>query len=148
MEGVGRGRLSAVRSWRRLCFRNDKQIYRRDQIHNPDCVIVFDPSLEIKGIVSDLKPDGWLVINSPKDPSEFGELGPFRVATINANEIALKHKIGTEAAPIVNTVMLGAIARILGFSLDSLAEAMQEKFKEDRNFLGALEAYEKVKSPG
>jgi len=44
--------------------------------------------------------------------------------------------------------MLGAIARILGFSLDSLAEAMQEKFKEDRNFLGALEAYEKVKSPG
>jgi len=138
-------RGAPVRAFLRV---DDKQIYRRDQIHNPDCIVVFDPSLETKDVISDLKPESWLIINSPKDPSEFGELGPFRVATVNASEIALKHKIGTEAAPIVNTVMLGAIARILGFSLDSLAEAMEEKFKEGRNFPGALEAYERVKSSG
>jgi Pyruvate/2-oxoacid:ferredoxin oxidoreductase gamma subunit len=60
----------------------------------------------------------------------------------------VKYEIGTEAAPIVNTVILGAMARTLGFSLDSLAEAIQEKFKGDRNYLGALEAYQKVRSSG
>jgi Pyruvate/2-oxoacid:ferredoxin oxidoreductase gamma subunit len=44
--------------------------------------------------------------------------------------------------------MSGAMAKILGFSLDSLAEAIQEKFRGDKNFLGALEAYEKVRSSG
>jgi Pyruvate/2-oxoacid:ferredoxin oxidoreductase gamma subunit len=44
--------------------------------------------------------------------------------------------------------MLGAVARILGVSLDSLGEAINEKFKGDRNYLGALEAYQKVRSSG
>jgi 2-oxoacid:acceptor oxidoreductase gamma subunit (pyruvate/2-ketoisovalerate family) len=138
-------RGAPVRAFLRI---DDKQIYQKYQIYNPDCIVLFNPSLKIKDFISDLKPEGWLIINSPKDPSEFEELGPFRVATVDATEIALKHKIGSEAAPIVNTVMSGAMAKILGFSLDSLAEAIQEKFKDDRNFLGALEAYEKVRSSG
>jgi 2-oxoacid:acceptor oxidoreductase gamma subunit (pyruvate/2-ketoisovalerate family) len=136
-------RGAPVRAFLRI---DDKQIYQKDQIYNPDCVVLFSSSSEIRDFISGLKPEGWLIINSHKDPSEFEKLGPFRVATIDANGIALKHKIGTEAAPIVNTVILGAMARILGFSLHSLAQAIQEKFKEDRNFLGALEAYEKVRS--
>ena len=138
-------RGAPVRAFLRI---DDKQIYQKDQIYSPDCVVLFNPSSEIKDLISGLKPEGWLIINSPKDPSQFEELGPFRVATIDANEIALKYEIGTEAAPIVNTVVLGAMAKILGFSLDSLAAAIQEKFKGDRNYLGALEAYEKVRSSG
>jgi len=110
--------------------------------------VIFSSSLKIKDHISGLKAHGWLIINSPKAPSEFKELGSFRIATVDANEIALKYEIGTEAAPIVNTVMSGAMAKILGFSLDSLAEAMQEKFKDDKNFQGALEAYKKVRSSG
>ena len=87
-------------------------------------------------------------MNSPRDPSEFQGAGPFRVATVAASEIAIKHEIGTETAPIVNTVMLGAVAKILGFSLDSLAEAIREKFAGDRNYVAALEAYEKVRNSG
>jgi len=138
-------RGAPVRAFLRI---DDKQIYQKDQIYNPDCVVLFNPSSKIKDFISGLKPEGWLIINSPKDPSEFEELGSFRIAAVDATEIALKHKIGSEAAPIVNTVMSGAMAKILGFSLDSLAEAMQEKFKDDRNFQGALEAYEKVRSSG
>lgn len=138
-------RGAPVRAFLRI---DDKQIYLKHQVYNPDCIVVFDPSLEIKDVTADLKPGGWLIINSPRDPSEFEELGPFTIATINANEIAVKHKIGSEAAPIVNTVILGAIAKILGFSPDSLAQAIQGKFKDDRNLLGAREAYEKVKSSG
>jgi 2-oxoacid:acceptor oxidoreductase gamma subunit (pyruvate/2-ketoisovalerate family) len=138
-------RGAPVRAFLRI---DDKKIYRKDQIYTPDCVVLFNPSSGIKDSISGLKPEGWLIINSSKDPSEFQELGPFRVATVDATGIALKHEIGTEATPIVNTVMSGAMAKILGFSLDSLAEAIQEKFRGDKNFLGALEAYEKVRSSG
>jgi 2-oxoacid:acceptor oxidoreductase gamma subunit (pyruvate/2-ketoisovalerate family) len=138
-------RGAPVRAFLRI---DDKQIYQKDQIYNPDCVILFSFFSRTEDFISGLKPGGWLIINSPKDPSEFEELGPFRVATIDANEIALKYEIGTETAPIVNTVILGAMAKILGFSLDSLTEAIREKFQGDRNYLGALEAYEKVRSSG
>lgn len=138
-------RGAPVRAFLRI---DDKPIYQKDQIYNPDCVVLFNPSSRTEDFISGLKPEGWLIINSPRAPSEFEELGPFRVATIDANEIALRHEIGTEAAPIVNTVILGAMAKILGFSLDSLAEAIREKFKGDRNYLGALEAYGKVRSSG
>jgi 2-oxoacid:acceptor oxidoreductase gamma subunit (pyruvate/2-ketoisovalerate family) len=138
-------RGAPVRAFLRI---DDKQIYQKDQIYNPDCVVLFNLFSRTEDFISGLKPKGWLIINSPKDPSEFEELGPFRVATIDANEIALRYEIGTEAAPIVNTVILGAMAKILGFSLDLLTEAIREKFKGDRNYLGALEAYEKVRSSG
>jgi 2-oxoacid:acceptor oxidoreductase gamma subunit (pyruvate/2-ketoisovalerate family) len=138
-------RGAPVRAFLRI---SDKQIYQKDQIYNPDCVVLFNSFSRTKDLISGLKRKGWLIINSPKAPPEFKELGPFRVATVDANEIALKHEIGTQTAPIVNTVMLGAVARILGVSLDSLGEAINEKFKGDRNYLGALEAYQKVRSSG
>ena len=142
--GVER-RGAPVRAFLRI---DDKRIYLRHQIYEPDFVAVFDPSLELENVISGLKPRGWLIINTPKDPSEFEELGPFKITTIDADEIALKHEIGTEAAPIVNTVILGAIIKILGFSFDSLTHAIQEKFKDDKNLLGAREAYEKVREAG
>ncbi len=125
---------------------DDKRIYLRHQIYEPDCVVVLDPSLGLETVISGLKPGGCLIINSPEEPLKFRELGPFKVATVDANEIALKHKIGTEATPIVNTVILGATAKILGFSLASLTQAIQEKFKGDqRNRLAAQEAYDRVR---
>jgi pyruvate ferredoxin oxidoreductase gamma subunit len=138
-------RGAPVRAFLRI---SDKQIYQKDQIYSPDCVVLFNSFSRTKDFISGLKPGGWLIMNSPKAPSEFKEFGPFRVATVDANEIALKHEIGTQTAPIVNTVMLGAVAKILGVSLDSLAEAIRDKFKGDRNYLGAREAYEKVRSSG
>jgi len=138
-------RGAPVRAFLRI---DNKRIYQKDQIYNPDCVVLLNPSSRTEDFISGLKPGGWLIINSRKAPSEFKELGPFRVATVDASEIALKHEIGTETAPIVNTVILGAMAKILGFSLDSLTKAIREKFAGDRNYLGALEAYEKVRSSG
>ncbi len=125
---------------------NDKKIYLRHQIYEPDCVVVFDTSIGMENIISGLKSGGWLIINSPREPAEFVELGPFKIATVDGNEIALNHEIGTKAAPVVNTAVLGAMAKVLGFSLDSLVDAMQEKFGEgDRNILAVREGYEKVK---
>lgn len=124
---------------------NDKKIYLRQQIYEPDCAVVLDPTVGMENVISGLKSGGWLIINSPKDPSEFKELGPYKIATVDANEIALKHKIGTKVAPVVNTAMLGAAAKVMGFALEPLLEATKEKFANPGNVAAVRDGYEKVK---
>jgi len=125
---------------------DDKKIYLRQQIYEPDCVVVLDTSVGMENTVSGLKPGGWLIINSPKEPVEFKGLGLFKIATVDASEIALRYKLGTEVAPVVNTTALGATAKVMGFSLSLLIEATREKFGENQgNLLAVQEGYEKVK---
>ncbi len=125
---------------------DEKEIYLRQQIYEPDCVVVLDTSVGMEDVITGLKPGGWLIINNPAEPAEFKGLGPFKIATVDANEIALKYKIGTEVAPVVNTAILGATAKVMGFSLDSLIEVTQEKFEvSQRNILAVRDGYEKVK---
>jgi Pyruvate/2-oxoacid:ferredoxin oxidoreductase gamma subunit len=69
------------------------------------------------------------------------------VATIDATEIAVKHKLGSLAAPIVNTAMVGAIVKILNLTrLDSLLAAIAEgvPVKPEANTAAAEEAYGKA----
>ena len=125
---------------------DDKKIYLRQQIYEPDCVVVLDTSVGMENTVSGLKSGGWLIINSPKEPVEFKGLGLFKIATVDASEIALRYKLGTEVAPVVNTTALGATAKVMGFSLSLLIEATREKFGENQgNLLAVQEGYEKVK---
>lgn len=126
---------------------DDKKIYLRQQIYKPDCVVVLDTSIGMEDVISGLEPGGWLIINSPEEPAKFKGLGPFKIATVDANEIALRHKIGSEVAPVVNTAILGAMAKVIGFSLDSLIEVAREKLEESqRNISAICEGYEQVKS--
>jgi len=125
---------------------NDKKIYLRQQIYEPDCVIVLDTSVGMESVIYGLKPGGWLIMNSPKEPGEFKGLGSFKIAVIDATEIALRRKIGPEASPLVNTATLGAIVKAMGFSLDSLIEVAREKFEDNQeNILAIRDGYGKVK---
>jgi len=79
-----------------------------------------------------------------KKPADFAYAPKFRVATVNATEIAVRHKLGSLAAPIVNTAMVGAIVKILNLTrLDSLTEAIAEgvPVKAEANVAAAEEAY-------
>ena len=128
---------------------DEKKILIRSQIYQPDCVVVFDSSL-IEGVnaVQGLKQDGWLIINSPEEPSEFQGLGNFKIAVVDATKIALNRKIGTKTNPIINTVILGAVIKVLKISLESLKKAIEENKdvkSPENNIAGAIEAYENVK---
>jgi len=136
-------RGAPVRAYIRV---SDEKIYLRQQIYEPDCVIALDTSVGMESVISGLKPGGWLIINSPKEPEEFKGLGLFKIAVVDATEIALRHRIGPEASPLVNTATLGAIVKAMGFSLDSLIEATQDKFGDNQeNILAIRDGYKKVK---
>lgn len=124
---------------------DDKPIYDKSRIYTPDHVAVVDPTLvEVIDITEGLKAGGLIIINSDKAPSEFAYGPKFRVATVDATGIAVKHKLGTLAAPIVNTAMVGGIVKILNLTrLDSLVAAIAEgvPIKAEANVAAAEEAY-------
>ncbi|MCX6562137.1 MAG: 2-oxoacid:acceptor oxidoreductase family protein [Candidatus Aminicenantes bacterium] len=126
---------------------DDQQIYDKSRIYAPDHVVVVDPTLvEAIDVTEGLKDGGWIIINSDKKPADFKFPAKFKVATINATEIAVRNKLGTLATPIVNTAITGAIVKILNLTkLETLLAAIGDAItvKPQDNQTAAREAYEK-----
>ena len=124
---------------------DDKPIYDKSHIYTPDSVVVVDPTLiEAIDITDGLKPGGTSIINSDRRPEAFPFPGKVKVRTINATEIAVKNKLGSLAAPIVNTAIAGAVIKVLGLTkLESLAAVIREgiSIKPEDNVKAAEEAY-------
>ncbi|MDW3228908.1 MAG: 2-oxoacid:acceptor oxidoreductase family protein [Acidobacteriota bacterium] len=127
---------------------DNKPIYDKSKIYHPDHVVVVDPTLvEAIDVTEGLKDGGYIIINSDKKPEDFKLPSNYKVFTVDATEIAVKHKLGTLAAPIVNTAITGAVVKILKLTkLESLAEAIREGVpnKAEDNVKAAIEAYEKA----
>jgi 2-oxoacid:acceptor oxidoreductase gamma subunit (pyruvate/2-ketoisovalerate family) len=127
---------------------DNKRIYDKSRIYHPDHVVVVDPTLvEAIDITEGLKEGGTIIINSDRKPEEFPFHGKFKVRTVNATEIAVKHKLGNLAAPIVNTAITGAVVKVLGLTkLESLTQAIREAIaiKPEDNVKAAQEAYEQA----
>src|SRR5512136_1133000 len=91
---------------------SDQEIRERFGIYEPDCLIILDSSLTRRqGIASGLKEGHWIIINSDKKPEDYLFLGPYRIATLDANSIAQKFGLGSVSVPIVNTTILGAFSK-------------------------------------
>ncbi len=111
---------------------DDYPIRLRCQIYEPDHLIVLDPTLlQATDVTAGLKPGGWILINSSKPPASF-DLPKYRVATVDASAIAIRHRLGPASAPIVNTAILGAFARVTGLVGIEAIRAAQEAYDEAR----------------
>ena len=129
---------------------DDRPIRIRQFIYEPDHVIILDPTLiEVTQVDLGLKENGWIVINSDRSPKEFARFSRFRVATVDANRIAIEHKLGSPMAPIVNTAILGAFSKITGMvTVDAVIEAVKEFVPSNKagNAAATKEAYELAKA--
>jgi 2-oxoacid:acceptor oxidoreductase gamma subunit (pyruvate/2-ketoisovalerate family) len=130
---------------------DDKPILLRCEIIRPDDLIVLDPTLiDAIDVTGGLKPGGAILINSERPPGEYVSLlESFRVATVDAGGIAVRHGLGTKTQPIVNTALVGAFATEFGLiGLDSVEEAIREEVptKQAENIAAALEAAEAVRA--
>ena len=128
---------------------DDEPILVRSQIYEPDHIIVLDPTLiEAVDVTHGLKPGGWILINTAREPEEFKDLAQFRVATVDASGIAARHRLGSKTHPIVNTAILGAFAKVTGMvKLESILDSIEEEvpIAPDRNRKAAQEAFQLVK---
>jgi len=122
---------------------DDKFIRTREQIYNPDYVIVLDPTLlDDVDVTEGLKEDGMIIVNTNKKVNLKTKA---RVKTVNATAIALE----TIGKPFVNTPMIGALVGATNIvKLDSLIEAVKERFSEEiamKNIDAVKKTYEKIK---
>ena len=124
---------------------DDRPIRVRNQVYQPDHVVVMDASLlATADVTAGLKEGGWILVNSSKDIHSFSFPNKFRIATVDASTIALKNQLGSVTQPIVNTAILGAVSRVLGVAgIESLVEAIREEVpsKVQANEQAARDAY-------
>ncbi len=129
----------------------DEPVRVRTEIYEPDGLVVLDESLvsqKLVDVTQGLKPDAWILINSPYGPGEYRELGEYRIATVDASHIAVAHHLGSITAPIVNTAICGAVATFTAlFSLENLADAIRAHvpIKPEENVAAAMEAAKAVR---
>jgi pyruvate ferredoxin oxidoreductase gamma subunit/2-oxoisovalerate ferredoxin oxidoreductase gamma subunit len=91
-----------------------------------------------------------MIINSERPPEAFSFDLEVKVATVDASGIALGHGLGSRTAPIVNTAIVGALARCTALvCLSSVKEAVEEVVPEDpeKNRAAVEEAFQKVRFP-
>ncbi|MBL7192223.1 2-oxoacid:acceptor oxidoreductase family protein [bacterium] len=127
---------------------DDKPIRIRSQVYNPDHLVIMDPSLiNYIPLLQGLKDGGIILISSERDAESFGFPDKYKTVAFNAAEIALRHRLGTQTQPIINTAVIGAWAKVTGFvSLEAVIAAVREEmpFRTEDNALAAAEAYEAV----
>ena len=124
------------------------EIHLRSEIYEPDIVIVLDESiLDLVDVLKGLKPQGKILINTRKKPSDFPFSKQFTVATVDATGIAINHDIRVGGIPVVNTPILGSIPRILDrVTLISIQDAIRNKWEgkaelRERNVQATQDAY-------
>ncbi len=124
---------------------DDAEITNHNQVHEPDHVVVLDRTLIGPHVSAGLKPDGWLILNSTALPGESADLFPGRrVATIDATAVAVANGLGTRTVPIVNTTMLGAVAKVLDLELADVTAGIRFLGFGGANLTSAQQAYQQV----
>lgn len=123
----------------------------RTMVYRPTAVILLDERLlQMVDATAGLAPGGWILVNSPRAPSALEGLQAFRVFTVDATAIARGLGLGTKATPVVNTAVLGAVARAWDLvSLDQVRSAVGEAVpgKVEENLAAVALAYGRVLGP-
>jgi 2-oxoacid:acceptor oxidoreductase gamma subunit (pyruvate/2-ketoisovalerate family) len=106
---------------------DDRPIRETHQIYEPDCVVVLDPFIaKTSAIFTGLRGDGIAILNTPREDLEAWPPGLRVLGVINATALALE-EIGRA---IVNTCMLGVIARVTGWvDLESVLASLEMNFE-------------------
>jgi len=124
---------------------DDRPIREKTQIYNPDVMVVIDPGLmKLPALFAGLKPEGILILNSPRPlktrPNDNLKTG----GVINATRIAVD-EIGRD---IPNTCLLGAFAAATGWlELKSILSSLGDYLSGDmlqRNLRSAARGYREV----
>ncbi len=128
----------------------DKEIKMYTGVRKADYTIIFDYTLlDIPSVVSSLS--GTILINAPENVNLDCINSDLDVWIVDATGISMKNDLLIAGFPILNTLLLGAFAKITGmYSLDIMKNVYKDRFGKnwERNYVAAEEAYNSVKKVG
>jgi pyruvate ferredoxin oxidoreductase gamma subunit len=120
---------------------DDTPIRVYSQIRKPDLVIVLDTSvMETVDVLQGIKPDGKILLNSPHDIEMKGHCTYY----VDLTGIALSLELVIAGSPILNTPLLGALAKLGLASFESVKEVIEDTFSDVRNLQAAEQAYREM----
>lgn len=120
---------------------DERPIRVYSQIRSPDLVIVLDPSvMEVVDVLHGLKQGGKVLINGTNTEKIHGP----PAYAIDLTGIALRENLVVAGSPILNTPVLGALARMGIISVDSAKKAIREMFTDERNVRAADAAFKEL----
>ncbi|MFB6113085.1 MAG: 2-oxoacid:acceptor oxidoreductase family protein [Halodesulfurarchaeum sp.] len=121
---------------------SDTPVKLYSQVAHPDLVVVLDESLvDLEDVTAGLADDGTLVMNTTEtDLVDFAG----QTFVVDATTIALDYDLQADGTPIVNTPMLGAVAKTGLVDVDVMASVIDDAFGE-ANAEAARTAYEQAR---
>ncbi|MEN6610667.1 MAG: 2-oxoacid:acceptor oxidoreductase family protein [Methanoregulaceae archaeon] len=120
---------------------DDHPIKIYSHIKKPDLVLVLDASImDSVDVLQGIKTEGTVLLNSSKPYAMKGH----RTYEVDLTGIALRENLVVAGSPILNTPVLGALAKMGIISIDSAKKAIEEMFPDPRNTKSAEEAYREM----
>ncbi|MCG3216056.1 MAG: 2-oxoacid:acceptor oxidoreductase family protein [Candidatus Heimdallarchaeota archaeon] len=128
---------------------NNKTIFKRTKIYEPNIIVVLDDDLlQLIDVAQGLKAEGIGVINSTEPPENIKLSKSVKVGVVDATSIAQK----ILGEPITNSAMLGALIRSIEFipfsdlekGILSVFGTKLGKTLAEKNVEAARKAYEEI----
>ncbi|MDO8841387.1 2-oxoacid:acceptor oxidoreductase family protein [Methanocalculus sp.] len=120
---------------------DDQQIKIYSQIRSPNLIIVLDGSImDSVDVLQGIQPGGTVLINSPHPV----DLPNVNVLTIDLTGIALSVNLVVAGSPILNTPVLGALAKMGVITRESAEAAIRGMFTDERNVQAAEAAFKEL----
>ena len=120
---------------------DDKPIRVYSQITKPDMVVVLDATvMDVVDVLHGLKSGGRVLVNSQQKK----EFAGFASSNVDLTGIALKENLVVSGSPILNTPVIGALAKMGIVSAGSARTAIKEMFSDERNVKAAEAAYQEM----
>ncbi len=128
---------------------DEKRIYRKTQVYEPNHVVVLDEGLlETVNVVEGLQEGGIVIVNTAKKPEEIDVGIDVKVAVVDATSVALE----VLKQPATNSSILGAFAKATGLvTIESIEKGIMQVFGDrlgpkigEKNAKAARVAYEKT----
>lgn len=130
---------------------SDSPIRPHCKMYDPDWVILMDEGLtEDNAVLSGLKDQGKVLINSSRPAASFHALSRFYVYTVDAYGIAEeKGLVLPGGMPVINTTLLGALVKLLEpVRMEDLKEVLLRSTpKAEKNLACAEMGHQQVVSP-
>ncbi|MHA2405558.1 MAG: 2-oxoacid:acceptor oxidoreductase family protein [Candidatus Hermodarchaeia archaeon] len=131
----------------------DETIRLHSYIYEPEAVVILDETLiDNPTVQKGVKNGTFMIINSPRQPQDFTPEMKVKISTVDATKIALDEGILVAGIAVVNTIMLGAVARATGIvTIESVKKAIRKGLSGlpdkviETNVEAAQRAYDELK---
>lgn len=122
---------------------DDRPIRLYSQIEHPDLVVVLDPSImDVVDILQGIRENGAVFVNSSKPLAIPGH----PVFQVDLTAIAISHYLVIAGSPVLNTPLMGALAKMGIITLDAATIAIRNMFSDERNVKAAEAAYQELRT--